>query len=109
MNASSLMYLLLAVVAIVNVVSAALWLRLLFLVRSADGVLSYTTSSLYARYLFGQVMAGKWFRAPTTLVLGNPNRDRVIRKVIGSAQYATVKFVASFVKDLPLNVMPYLV
>lgn len=109
MNASSLMYFLLAIVATVNVVSAVLWLRLLFLVRAADGVLSFATSSLYARYLFGQVMAGKWFRAPTSLVLGNPNRDRVIRKVIGSAQYETVKSVAFFVKDMPLNVLPYLV
>jgi hypothetical protein len=103
------MYLLLAVVAAVNIVSALLWLRLLFLVRAADEVLSLTTASMYARYLFGQIMTGKWFRAPKTMVLGNPKRDPVIRKVTGSSQYETVEFVASFVKDLPLNVLPYLV
>lgn len=109
MNSVSFMYLLLAVVAIVNVVSALLWIRLLLLVRAADRVLSFTTASMYARYLFGQVMSGKCFRAPTSIVLGNPKRDPVIRKVIGSAQYQTVQFLASFVKDLPVNVVPFLV
>jgi hypothetical protein len=94
MNSVSFMYLLLAVVAIVNVVSALLWIRLLMLVRAADRILSFTTASMYARYLF---------------VLGNPKRDPVIRKVIGSAQYQTVQFLASFVKDLPVNVVPFLV
>lgn len=109
MNAESLIYLLFLIVAAVNVVSALVWLRLLHLVRNADEVLSVNTASMYTKYLFGQVMTGKWFQAPTTLVLGNAKRDPVIRKVIGSSQYATVAFVASLVKNLPFNVLPHLV
>lgn len=106
---TSFLYLMLLVVISVNIISALLWLRLIFLIRSADEVLSFTTASMYAKYLFGQVMAGRFFRAPSAMVLGNPERDPVIRKVRGTSQYQTVAFVASFVKDLPINLVPFLV
>jgi hypothetical protein len=100
---------LLVVIVTVNLVSALLWLRLVFLVRSADEVLSFSTASMYAKFLFGQVMTSRFFRSPSAMVLGNPERDPVIRKVRGFSQYQTVEFVATLVKDLPLNLVPHLV
>lgn len=106
---TSFLTMMLLVVIAVNITSLLVWLRLIFLVRSADEVLGFTTASMYAKYLFGQVMAGKFFQAPRAMVLGNPERDPVIRKVRGSSQFQTVEFVASFVKDLPVNLVPHLI
>jgi len=112
MDSGPLLYLPLILVVFtigVNAVSALLWLRLLYLVRNTDEVLGFETASKYANYLFGQVMDGKFFRAPTSMVLGNPKKDRVIRTVTGSSQYETVAFVASIVKNIPVNLVPFLV
>ncbi|MDZ4833262.1 MAG: hypothetical protein SGJ27_05620 [Candidatus Melainabacteria bacterium] len=106
---ASFLYLMLFVVIAVNFTSALVWLRLIFLVRSADKILSFTTASLYGKFLFGQVMTSKFFRARSAMALGNPERDPVIRKVRGSSQYQTVEFVASLVKDLPLNLVPHMI
>lgn len=105
---SALIVVMLILVFAINITSAVVWLRLLYLVRSADEILSFRTASMYTRYLFGQAMAGKFFR-PSTVTLGNPEKDPVIRAVKGSASYQRVLVMASYVKDLPVNVVPFLV
>lgn len=109
MNLQNLTLALFAFAAVVNIASLSLWFRLLNLVRSADQVLSFQTASMYTSYLFAQVMDGRFFRAPTAMALGNAKKDPVIRKVTGSSQYETVAFLASFVKDIPVNIVPHII
>lgn len=109
MNTNVAMLGLLAVLTGVNLASFGLWCWLRYLVRSADQVIGKHTAGLYTSYLFKQVMEGRFFRSAKLTVIGNPERDPVIRAVRKEDQFDTIVWLASFLKDLPVNFVPYLV
>ena len=75
-----------------------------------DGLVGDHTVATYAKLLYGEVMRGKFF-TPSTAVSGNRANDRICRRVERSADFARVKELASWVRDLPppFNLIPYCV
>ena len=69
---------------VVNALSAYIYSRLVKLVidksSESSNLIGDNVALLYAKYLFGQLMAGSFF-TPNTVVLGNPENDRVVRAV----------------------------
>lgn len=109
MDLSQVLIGLIAIVVLVNVTSTALWFWLQSLVRSADPILSFRTASMYTTILFKQIMESRFYRAPSAMTLGNPNRDPIIRAVRGMDQFATIETVASYIKELPINFVPRMI
>ena len=101
------------IVLAVNGFSFYLWCRLRALIveksSESDAVIGDNVALLYTKYLFSQVMAGQFFKGPRMVVIGNPERDQVIRAVKGSPEYQRIRQMASYVKDVPINFLPYLV
>ncbi len=109
MHVNSALYVILAITVIINIASAGLWIWLLCLVHAADKILSSRTASIYATYLFQQMMQSRFFRAPRAVSLGNPDRDLVIRTVRHMRQFSIIEATASLLKELPVNIVPFLV
>jgi hypothetical protein len=98
--------------AIVNALSASIYAQVRNLVvdKSAEenSLVGDRVTGLYAKYLFGQVMAGSFFK-PSLAVLGNPENDRIVRAVKRSDEYKRIQELASWIRNLPINVVPYCV
>lgn len=75
-----------------------------------DGLAGDHTVATYAKLLYSEAMRGKFF-TPSSAVSGNRANDRICRRVERSADYARIKELASWVRDLPppLNLIPYCV
>ena len=60
-------------------------LRALVLETSAEAesLIGDNVALLYTKYLYSQVMTGRFFKGPRMVVIGNPERDQVIRAVKG--------------------------
>lgn len=105
--------LLLVLVAVgVNVFSYALYSQVKSLVTSAlqesEGFAGGETVATYTKLLYGEVMRGSFF-TPTTVVSGNRANDRICRAVERSAEFLRIKEHASWVRNLPINFIPYCV
>lgn len=98
--------------AVVNLVSAYVYgqVRKLVMDKSSEenSLVGDRVTGLYASYLFGQVMAGAFFK-PSLAVRGNPENDRIVRAVKRSDEYKRIQGLASWVRNLPINVVPYCV
>lgn len=96
----------------VNGFSFYLWCRLRTLVvktsAEADALIGDNVAHLYSKYLFSQVMSGRFFSGSRMVVIGDPERDEVIRAVKGSPEYQRIRQMASYVRDVPINFLPYL-
>lgn len=68
------------------------------------------TVAIYTKLLFGEVMRGRFF-TPSTAISGNRANDRICRQVERSGEFAHLKELASWVRDLPppFHVVPYCV
>lgn len=102
-------YFLIVLAAIVLGLNAfALYLRnrlseLVFMKSDEEGALiGDHVGRLYTQYLFGQVMAGKFPVAPRMMAIGNPERDKVIRAVKASDEYARIRLLANCIPPLPV-------
>jgi len=110
----ALMLLLLIVAILVNAYSYWIYNAVRNLVVRAleenNGLAGDNTVATYAKLLYGEAMRGKFF-TPSTAVSGNRANDRICRRVERSADFARVKELASWVRDLPppFNLIPYCV
>jgi hypothetical protein len=110
----ALMLLLLIVGLLVNAYSYWIYNGVRNLVTQAlqenDGLAGDHTVATYAKLLYGEAMRGKFF-TPSAAVSGNRANDRICRRVERSADYARIKELASWVRDLPppFNIIPYCV
>ncbi|MCA9804874.1 MAG: hypothetical protein KC777_23050 [Cyanobacteria bacterium HKST-UBA02] len=95
-------------IVVVNVVSTVVWVWLHNLVLASDALIGDRTANLYAGYLFGDLMKGRFYRGPSMVAAGNIDRDKVVKTVRGSTQYRYIAGLASLVRDLPVNIVPYL-
>lgn len=100
------------VLVVVNAFSFSLYNRVLNLVVETAGakesLVGDNVARLYAKYLFGQVMAGTFF-TPNMVALGNPENDRIVRSVKRAPAFARIRELASWVRNLPINFIPYCV
>lgn len=97
------------IVMAVNATSIAVWFLLRKLVLSADDHIGDETAKLYTNYLFANIMKGGFYAGPSTAAAGNPDKNRVIRAVTSSNDYQSAKRLASLVRNLPINVVPFLI
>ena len=110
----SIMLLLAIVCLAVNAYSVWLYTQVSNLVRQAleakESLAGDHTVATYTKLLFGEVMRGKFF-TPSQAVSGNRANDRICREVERSADFARLKELASWVRDLPppFNAVPYCV
>ncbi len=115
MNAVILVILMLSVILLtVNGFSIYLFYRLktLVLITSEevdDLVTGESVGHLLTKYLFGQLMAGRFYRGANVVALGDPESSPVIRAVKYSAEYARIMLLAEYVRNVPLNVVPHLI
>ena len=93
-------------VALVNIVSMALWSWLFNLVKSQDNLLGDRTATQYTKYLFAQLMAGPFSPQARRMTLGNPDRDSIIRAVKSSTGYSWIQSITSVLRYIPLNFVP---
>jgi hypothetical protein len=112
MNPTGFFVALAVAVVAVNGLSLYLYNQVLNLVCEKAGeserLVSDNVARNYAKYLFGQVMAGSFF-TPNTVVIGNPESDHIVRSVKRSPQYQRITELASWVRNLPINFVPYCV
>ena len=109
MSPNAVIYVLLGGIVLVNATTVVLWAWIKYLVRTADDIISSQTASIYTTYLFRQIMEGRFYRSPRMMAVGNPDRDPVIRAVRGSRQFVTIEWLASYLKEIPVNVVPFLI
>jgi hypothetical protein len=109
-----LMLILLVVAVAVNVYSYWIYNGVRSLVvqalQSKDGIAGNHTVATYAKLLYSDAMRGRFY-TPSQAVSGNRANDRICRQVERSEQYAHLKELASWVRDLPppFNLVPYCV
>lgn len=112
MNPTGFFVALAVAVVAVNGLSLYLYNQVLNLVCEKAGeserLVGDNVARNYAKYLFGQVMAGSFF-TPNTVAIGNPENDRIVRSVKRSPQYQRIMELASWVRNLPINFVPYCV
>ncbi len=112
MNPTGFLVALAVAVVVVNGISLYLYNQVLNLVceKAGEGerLVGDNVARQYAGYLFGQVMASKFF-TPNKVAIGNPENDRIVRSVKKSAQYTRIVEFASWVRNLPINFVPYCV
>lgn len=110
----ALMLLLLVVAVAVNAYSFWVYSGVRNLVvqvlEENDGLAGDHTVATYAKLLYGEAMRGRFY-TPSQAVSGNRANDRICRRVERSAEFARLKELASWVRDLPppFNVIPYCV
>jgi hypothetical protein len=109
MDIQGLFILLFAVVAAINVISAVLWVWLTLLVKASGNIIGNQTAYIYTKILFTRIMESRFNPPSDMAALGNPDRDPVMRAVRSSGQFAAIERVASWVRELPGNVVPRLV
>ena len=104
--------LLLCVIGGVNAFAMYLWNRVNTLIHEtsaeAGSLVGDHVGRLYTQYLYNQLMAGKFSVGPKLVTLGNPERDKVIRAAKGSDEYARIQDLASYIRGLPINIVPLL-
>lgn len=109
-----IMLLLVIVCLALNAYSYWLYTQVANLVRQAleakESLAGDHTVVTYTKLLYGEVMRGKFY-TPTTAVSGNRANDRICREVERSVDFARLKELASWVRDMPppFNCIPYCV
>lgn len=109
MDIKSLFIVFLVAVVALNVVTAILWVWLTFLVKSSGSYIGDQTAYIYTKLLFGRIMESRFNPSPDLTAIGNPDRDPVMRAVRSSEQFAFIEWIASWLKELPLNLVPRMV
>lgn len=104
--------LLLLVIGGVNAFAIYLWNRVNTLIHDASAeegkLVGDHVARLYTQYLYNQLMAGKFSITPKLVTLGDPERDKVIRAAKASDEYSRIQALASYIRGLPINVVPLL-
>ncbi len=96
----------------INAYAMYLWNRVNTLIYEASAnegkLVGDHVARLYTHYLYNQLLSGKFFCGPKLVALGNPERNPVIRAAKDSDEYARIEQLASWIRGLPVNIVPLL-
>lgn len=102
----------LVVILGVNAFGAWLWRRIndlvLELAEQEGKFVGDNVAKHYTNYLFVQITSGKFRTGPQMISLGNPENERVVRAVKGSDEFARIRSLAEYIRDVPVLFVAYL-
>lgn len=104
--------LLVLVIGGINMFAMYLWNRVNTLVFETSAqerkLVGDQVARLYTQYLYNQLTTGKFSIGAKLVAIGNPERDKLIRAVKAADEYARIESLASWIRGLPINIVPLL-